>query len=64
MVINAIFKLRDNPDVEANQLIASSSHDHKQDTIRVIAKPGSKWDISLTGIKTLHANCLLPEANL
>lgn len=31
--INSLFKLRDNPDVEGNQLIASSSNEQMQDTI-------------------------------
>lgn len=62
--INPIFQLRDNSDAEGNQLVASTSHEHMQDVIRVMAKSGSKWDVSPISIKTLPANCLLPEANL
>lgn len=62
--INSLFKLRDNPNAEGNQLIASSSNEQMQDTIRVMEKPGSKWDISPTGIKTLPPNFLLLDANL
>lgn len=62
--INAIFKLRDDPDVEGNNLIESTLSEIMQDAVRVMAKPGSKWDVSPTGIRTLLTNNLLPEANL
>ena len=35
-----------------------------EDAIQVLAKPGAKWDVSPTGIKTLSASSLRPEANL
>ena len=62
--INTTFKLRDNLDAEGNQLVASTSVSKCKMQFRVMAKPGSKWDVSPTGIRTLPTNCLLPEANL
>lgn len=62
--INVIFQLRDDLNTEGNQLIATTSHEHMQDAVQLMAKPGSKWETSPTGIKTLPSKCLLLEANL
>ena len=62
--INAIYELRDNPDAEGNKIIESTQTELMEDALRVMAKPGAKWDVSPTGIKTLSASSLTPEANL
>ena len=62
--IDAIYELRDNPNAEGNKIIESTPTELMEDAIRVLAKPGAKWDVSPTGIKTLSASSLRPEANL
>ena len=61
---NAIYELRDNPEAEGNKIIESTSTEVLEDALRVMAKPGAKWDVSPTGIKMLSASSLTPEANL
>lgn len=62
--INAIYKLKDNSNAEGNNIIESTLPELMEDAVRALAKPGAKWDVSPTGIKTLPVNSLRPEANL
>lgn len=62
--INAIYQLRDNPNAKGSKIIESTPTELMENAIRVLAKPGVKWDVSPTGIKTLSASSLRPKANL
>lgn len=59
-----MFELPSDTEAEGNRIIECATRAEMEDALKLIAKPGSKWNTSLKGIKTLASSCLTPEAHM
>jgi len=62
--INEIYQMKDNPDAPGNKIIDDPMKQQMEDALRVLAQLGTKWSVSLKGIRTLESKSLLLEGRL
>jgi len=56
--------MKSKPDALGNKIIDDPTEEQMEDALQTLTQPGTKWTVSLKGIRTLASKTLLPEMRL